>query len=179
YRVVAPAVTRAGGAPMVGWVAVASKTGEIWAQDVPLACPQVEGQVDLAEVVRLTSGTVADGGVSCFGQVPISIAASVAVTCAGPDAASTDTANWLAEPARMTLRLTAGAASLDARVHPDLAGRTSCDPVSGTTWTVRGHFQDPAAEGCAAGAASVEVAEMARYRCRSIFVVTDLTPVAP
>jgi hypothetical protein len=177
YRVLAPTVTRSGGQPMIGWVAVASKTGEIWAQDVPLACPSVDGPIDIADLARLGSGVPGDGGASCFGDVPITTTATVTLTCTGPDASATGSAGWLARPAGMTMRLTEDAAAIDARVHPDLAGRLSCDQPAGR-WVATGHFADPGASECGAGAASDDAAELARYRCRSIFVVTDVSPAA-
>jgi hypothetical protein len=76
----------------------------------------------------------------------------------------------------MTVHIVDGTAAFDGRVQPDLAGRTACDVPPNDRWVVEGHFQDPGAESCAAGAASDEAAELARYRCRSIFVVTALTP---
>ena len=179
YRVVAPTVTRSDGQPMVGWVAVAGKTGEVWSAGVDLGCPAVDGPVSVADLVRLGSGAVADGGASCFGAVPIATTAAIALTCSGPDASATSTVNWLGMPARMTVRLTGGGASFDGRIHPDLAGRTACDQPTDGSWVVRGHFQDPAAEGCAAGAATEDAAQVARYRCGSIFVVTDLTRATP
>ncbi|HXU84337.1 MAG TPA: hypothetical protein VN773_00885 [Verrucomicrobiae bacterium] len=176
YRVIVPAVTRAGGEPMVGWIAVASKTGEIWAKGVALSCPPVDAFVGVADLARLASGSVPDGGASCFGDVRVATTARIAVTCVGPDAQSTSTTDWLAAPARMAIHVVDGTAAFDARIHPDLAGRTACDVPPNDRWVVEGHFQDSGAESCAAGAASDEAAEMARYRCRSIFVVTALTP---
>jgi hypothetical protein len=179
FRVIAPSVTRSDGQPMVGWVAVAAKTGEVWADGVDLSCPAIDGPVSVADLVRLGSGAVADGGISCFGAVPISTTATIALTCTGPDATATSTINWLGIAARMTIRLASGGSSFDARVHPDLAGRTACDTPTGGSWVVHGHYADPAAESCAGGAATEEAAQLARYRCGSIFVVTDLTPATP
>jgi hypothetical protein len=179
FRVIAPTVTRSDGQPMVGWVAVAAKTGEVWTTGVDLGCPAADGSVSVADLARLGSGAVTDGGISCFGAAPISTTATIALTCTGPDATATSTINWLGIPARMTVRLTGGGSSFDARVHPDLAGRTACGSPAGGSWVVRGHFEDPAAESCAGGAAIEEGAQLARYRCGSIFVVTDLAPATP
>src|SRR6185369_8762865 len=154
-------------------------TGEIWVTGVDLGCPAADGSVSVADLARLGSGAVADGGMSCFGAVPISTTATVALTCTGPDATATSTINWLGVAARMTVRLTDGGSSFGARVHPDLAGRTACDTPTNGSWVVRGHFQDPAAESCAGGAATEEAAQLARYRCESIFVVTDVAPATP
>jgi hypothetical protein len=77
----------------------------------------------------------------------------------------------------MIVHLVDGSSSVDARVHPGLAGRTSCAAPPTGRWVVQGHFDDPAATECATG--SDGAAELARYRCRAIFVVTELAPAAP
>ena len=46
FRVIAPAVTRSDGQPMVGWVAVAAKTGEIWVTGVDSVVRIRTGELD-------------------------------------------------------------------------------------------------------------------------------------
>jgi hypothetical protein len=179
YRVVVPAVTRSDGQPMVGWIAVAGKNGEVWAKDVDLGCPPASAAVTVADLARLGSGATPDGGLACFGDAPISTAASVTLECHGPDASATGTTNWLGLPARMTARLGDGSTVFEARVHPDLAGRTVCGQPTAGGWTVDGHFSDSEAEACGTGASSDAAAALATYRCRTIFVVTGLTATAP
>ena len=180
YRVLVPTVVRSGGEPMLGWVAVASKTGEIWAKNLDLACPPAAAPVALAEIARLTSGAVTDGGLACFGDVPVSTTGTISIACPGPDAGSTDPVAWLAAPARMTVRLSDGGVFVDARVHPDLAGRTSCDAGDpATRWVATGHFDDPDAPSCALASPTEATAALATWRCRAMFVVADLTPVVP
>lgn len=174
YQVIAPTVTQRGGGPMVGWIAVAAKTGETWAGPLALGCPPTDRPVMLADIGRLSSGAVPDGGLSCFGTRTITTTASIQVTCGGTDPHSTDPVNWLAAPARMTVLLTDDVATVTARVHPELAGRADCDVTPAAPWTVTGRFDDPAAATCGVGSDATAV--MARYRCRSIFVVTDLRP---
>ena len=179
YRVIAPTVTRTGGGPMVGWVAVAGKDGEIWAESVDLACPAVDGgPIALGDLARLTAPDNPDGGLGCFGSVPVQVRATVTIACPGPDANATATTGWIAAPARMTIHLAGGTAALDARVQPALAGRTRCDTPGGIGAILTGRFDDPDAATCASGAATADLADVARYRCRSLFVVTDLA-VAP
>ncbi|MBA2382493.1 MAG: hypothetical protein H0V73_10330 [Chloroflexi bacterium] len=179
YRVIVPGVTRAGGEPLIGWIAVAdSKTGEVWAQNAPLACPPAGTPVPVADLVRL-AGDVPDGRVSCFGSVPFTATASIQIGCADPSPSATQVAGWLAAPARMTMRLTDEGSTVEARVHPDLAGRTACDPQPGGRWSVTGHFDDPDAASCGLAAGTPAAAELAIYRCRSIYVVTELTRARP
>jgi hypothetical protein len=175
YEVIAPTVTQQGGGPMIGWIAVAARNGETWAVQAGLSCPRADRPVTLADVGRLSSGAVADGGLSCFGARTITTtAAFVQVGCAGADPRSTDVVSWLASPARMTLLLTDGSATVTARVHPELAGRTACDIAPEARWMVDGHFDDRASASCGGG--DDPAAVIARYRCRSTFIVTDLRP---
>jgi hypothetical protein len=175
FRVIVPTVTRSDGQPMVGWIAVAGKNGEVWAKDVDLGCPPANAAVALADLARLGSGATSDGGLACFGDAPLSTTASLAIVCTGPDATATGTTNWLAAPARMTARLGDGSTVFEARIHPDLAGRTACGQPTAGEWTVEGHFSDSEASACSNGAGSDAAAEQAVYRCRTIFVVTGLT----
>jgi hypothetical protein len=176
YRVVVPGITRAGGEPMIGWVAVAGKDGELWAQDVALGCPAADQPIALADIARLGGGAIPDGGLSCYGDAALTTSASVQISCAGTEPSSTDAVAWLAAPARMTARLSDADAAIDVRVHPELAGRTPCDRAPGERWTVTGHFDDVDSESCATTAPNEAAGELAIYRCRTIFVVTDLAP---
>jgi hypothetical protein len=176
YKVIAPAIARADGEPMVGWIAVGSRTGEKWAAEQALTCPRADQPVSLADIARLSSDAAADGALSCFGRATIETSGAVQVGCNGPVPRATDLVNWLASPARMTLQLTDVGSSVAARAHPDLAGRTPCETTGGGRWTVEGHFDDADSASCAAGAPSEAVGAVARYQCRLIFVVTRMTP---
>ena len=176
YKVIAPTISRADGGPMVGWIAVASKTGETWATGQALDCPRSDGPIAFGDLSRLTSGAVADGGVSCFGRSTITTTAAVKVVCSGPEARATSLANWLASPARMTIEMTDAGATISARAHPDLAGRTPCETPTDQRWLIEGHFDDADAATCATGSATDSIGAGAEYRCRTTFVVTALMP---
>jgi hypothetical protein len=173
YRVLAPTVIRTGGEPMTGWVAVAGKDGEIWAQDVDLACPPTDQPVAFADLVRLGTGTVPDGGVGCFGNVPVTITATVTPTCTGVEPTGT---GWLAAAAGISLRLTDGDLALDARVHPDGVDAVDCATLPTGRATVTGHFDDEDATSCGTRPESEAAGTLAVYRCRTVFVVTELAP---
>jgi hypothetical protein len=176
YKVIAPTIAQADGGPMVGWIAVASKTGETWAAEQALNCPPADGPVAFGELSRLASGAVADGGLSCFGRSTITTSATVQVACSGPSPRSTALENWLASPAGMTIRMQDAGATIDARAHPDLAGRTPCETSPDQRWLVEGHFDDVDSAACATGAGTGSIGTVAEYRCRTTFVVTRLTP---
>jgi hypothetical protein len=177
YRVIAPAIARADGGPMVGWIAVASRTGETWAAEQGLNCPPADGPVALSELSRLASGAVADGGLSCFGRSTITTSAIVQVVCSGPSPRATALENWLASPSGMTIQMQDAGATITARAHPDLAGRTPCERTSDQRWLVEGHFDDVDSASCATGSATEATGAVAEYRCRTAFVVTRLTPL--
>lgn len=170
FRVIAPTVSRSGGGTMIGWVAVAGKDGETWAKDLELGCPGTEASISLAVLSGLASAAPGDGGVSCFGESELSVSATVTITCS---AGSTNAGAWLAGPPTILVHLSDGTASLDARGHPDLAARSVCEFGTGAA-VVRGHFGDPDAEACASGEPTPDDRDVARYRCRSIFVVSDI-----
>jgi hypothetical protein len=189
YHVIAPTISRAGGGPMVGWIAIADKTGETWARVLDLSCPAAGQPVSLAELARLSSGGVADGGLSCFGRKTVSTTAFLRkVTCSGLQPFSSIQPDWLGSPDRPSWLLTPSASvpgatpqpspafSVAARIHPDLAFTMSCDSLADVAWVVEGRFDDPDSTSCEAGAASGDVAQFQAYRCRSIFVITKLTP---
>ena len=187
YQVMAPTISRSGGGPMVGWIAIADNTGETWARVLDLGCPSVSGPIALADLGRLASGAVPDGGLSCFGRKTISTTAFLRqVSCSGLQPFSSIQPDWLGSPDRPSWLLTpkasvpgatpqpSPAVSVPARIHPDLAFTMSCDSLPDVAWVVEGHFDDLDAISCDTGAA--DVAEIQIYRCRSIFVITKLTP---
>jgi hypothetical protein len=169
YEVIALAIRRLDGGPMVGWIAVAGKTGETWAKVLPLDCPSPDGLVGLADVERLATWSASDGGLSCFGDRTITTAAMVHVVC--KPSSSTPAAAWLSSPSPASLVMTDGASTFEARLHPD-AVESTCKIPQDVRWNVEGHFDDPDSASCATGSAADAV--VARYQCRSIFVVTLL-----
>lgn len=174
YRVVAPAVTRSDGQPMSGWVAVADKTGEIWAKDLDLGCPSATGLVQLADLQRLAGGPTPDGGLSCFRGTTITTRANVHLDCSHVDSGSADRRDWIVSPAWPSFVMTDGSATFDGRVAPALVAST-CNLVpeaQDQTWNVEGHFADADAQSCAPSGASEPAALAASYRCSTVFVVT-------
>jgi hypothetical protein len=77
----------------------------------------------------------------------------------------------------MTIQMRDAGATIVARAHPDLAGRTPCETTPDQRWLVEGHFDDVDSASCATGAATEATGAVAEYRCRTTFVVTRLTPL--
>jgi hypothetical protein len=177
YQVIAPTIAQADGGSMVGWIAVASKTGETWAVEQALNCPPSDGPIAFSDLSRLASGAVVDGGLSCFGRSTITTSATVHVVCSGPSPRATALEDWLASPAGMTIQMQDAGATITGRAHPDLAGRTPCETPPDQRWLVEGHFDDVDSGSCGVGSATDAIGAAAEYRCRTTFVVTRLTPV--
>ena len=179
FQVIVPTVTRSDGQPMVGWVAVAGKNGEVWAKNVDLGCPPANAQVALADLARLGSGATPDGGLACFGDGPIATTASLAIVCNGPDATATGN-DELARgagpddgpPGRRLDRLRGPR-------PPRSRGPHGVRPADGGDVGVDGHFSDSEAQACGGGASSDAAAALAIYRCRTTFVITGLTASSP
>jgi hypothetical protein len=169
YQVLAPGITRQGGGPMLGWVAVAAKTGETWAEPIPLDCPPPEGLVSLADLARLGSETIPGGGLSCFAGATITTSATVHVDCDTPR--PTPRADWLASGSGATFRMSDAGVSFIARVHPAM-GDGVCGSPQDVRWNVEGHFDDPDSVACSTGSSTDPAAIVARFACRSTFVVT-------
>jgi hypothetical protein len=169
YQVVAPGISRAGGGPMVGWIAVASKTGQAWAKALPLDCPAPDTLVSLADMARLASGAFPDGGLSCFAGRTITTRGNLHLGCA--PSRPTPAANWLSQASAVSFVLTDGVPTFTGRVRPEDV-QAFCNMPQDANWNVEGHFDDPGSASCAAPAAADPAALAARYQCRSLFVVT-------
>jgi hypothetical protein len=174
FRVIAPSVTRADGQPMSGWVAVAGKTGEIWAKVLDLGCPSALGVVKLADLQRLATGPTPDGGISCFVGTSITTRATVHVDCSRVDPGSPGRHDWIASPAWPSFVMSDGSATFEGRVVPAIVGSV-CTVGQDGNWNVEGHFEDADAAYCAPSSASELAALAAAYRCTTVFVVTGLT----
>jgi hypothetical protein len=174
YRVIAPAVTRADGQSMTGWVAVAGKTGEIWAKDLDLGCPAATGLVRLADLQRLATGPAPDGGLSCFVRTTITTRANVHLDCGRVVPGSTDRRDWIVSPSWPSFVMTDGSAIVDGRVAPALVASVCNIAQEGQdgTWNIEGHFADADAAYCAPSGSSESAALAASYRCSTVFVVT-------
>jgi hypothetical protein len=170
FRVIAPAVTRADGQPMSGWVAVAAKTGEIWAQDLDLGCPAADGVVRLADLQRLATGPTPDGGLSCFHGTTITTRANVHVDCGQVVPGSSNPGDWIEATAWPSFVMTDGGATFAGRVAPASVGSV-CNMSQDASWTIEGHFGDADAASCAPSSPS----DLATYRCGTVFVITGLT----
>jgi hypothetical protein len=169
YQVVAPGVSRSGGGPMVGWVAVASKTGQAWAKPLPLACPASDGLVSLVDLARVATGAVSDGGLSCFGGRTITTRATLRADC--DQSRTTSGVDWLARPSAASMVMTDGGATFTGRISPENVV-AMCAIAGDASWNVEGHFDDPDSSACGVGSATDPAVIAARYECRTNFVVT-------
>jgi hypothetical protein len=170
FRVIAPTVTRADGQPMSGWVAVAGKTGEIWAKDLDLGCPSADSVIKLADLQRLGTGPTPDGGLSCFGGTTITTRANVHVDCGQVVPGSSNPGDWIEATAWPSVVMTDGIATFAGRVTPASVGSV-CNLGQDAIWTIEGHFGDADALSCVPSSAS----DPATYRCSAVFVITGLT----
>jgi len=167
-------VTRADGQPMSGWVAVADKTGQIWAKSLDLGCPSPTGLVQLADLQRLATGPTPDGGLSCFRGATIATRANVHLDCSQVVPGSADRRDWIATAAWPSFVMTDGSATFEGRVAPALVASTCklVQEAQDVTWNIEGHFADADASSCAPSGASALAALAAGYRCSTVFVVT-------
>ena len=181
FEVVVPSVT-AGAGPMVGWVSVAGKADEPWLATAKIDCPAADG-ITVGQLATLIGTPATDGGLACFGAhdgapIPLRFEADVDTIC--DDSVTRTLPGWLAAE-NQSLRLHDGDAGFMAKPHPDVTELPDC-VVSNVQYTVEGWFDHEDAATCEANPdASGEPIDrrVAAYQCRTRFVVTKLTPVAP
>jgi hypothetical protein len=151
-----------------GWVAAASRDGEAWVEDrAQTPCPKLpdEGR----DVVGALPEEVL---VHCFGGTEIAFDVEANVHCEGPNAF---------DPAWLAVGCGAIAGDSCGTCGIPIAGAPSAGIVLPreelATWSMRGHFDDPAAASCQMNATAGlgdPSPELVVHRCRTIFVVTSL-----
>ena len=159
----------------VGWVAAAGRDGEPWIAARDLGCPPP----DLDSIARLSD----IGRLACFGNQEISLQ-GIHDVCFANDTSTAEPA-WLLSTgctlrhANYTPGATGGFGPFVMRVRELAANATS---LVGTWVYVTGHFDDPAAAGCAPDAVDGEPPlppELWELRCRTEFVATSISDTPP
>jgi hypothetical protein len=161
---------------MVGWVSVADKTDESWLAPAKIDCPTAEG-ITVGQLAALVGDPPTDAGLSCFGGRALRFEAHASAIC--DDNIARTLPEWLA--AGKGLDLYDGDKFLDARLQPDVDSPLDCI-LTPDKYLVEGRFDHEDASTCAANpeASGKPVDDrVAVYQCRTRFVVTKLTPVAP
>lgn len=163
WYLVAPLRQADGAEPPFGWIASASREGEPWIGTADPDCPDT---VDLAAVLALQPLE----RLTCFGRNTLTLTGPRIVCGAGGGP-------WTFEPAWIAVLGGCGLAiddSGDAMLYRVPPGGT--DPGMTAPLTVRGHFDDEAAETCRVTTADPLVhpapsVEQAQLMCRTEFVL--------
>ena len=184
YEVIVPSLPGPDSPMMVGWVAVAGRDGEPWAGPMELDCPDAGG-LSVATLMELTAPPALDGGFACFGKDTqlnggtLRIQGRIGVSCNEPG--EVDDHDWLGL-GKFNLIISDAGATIRGRPQPSLDASLACDaPPDPALYAIDGHFDDPAADACASdrpiwqGVPKYDN-RIDLYACRSIFVVSRITP---
>jgi hypothetical protein len=155
-----------------GWVAAAGRDGEVWIDDFELAdCPVLPDDVDRLGVFR------EELLIHCFGGAELAFEHDANVFCLDQDALPVDPV-WLASGCGYLSGDACGSCGLNLAVMPGWGTLPAEQPGR---WALRGHFDDPAADGCRATAPIVGDPSPAQiiHRCRTTFVLTWLEWLGP
>lgn len=162
WYLVAPLRRADGSQGPFGWIALASREGDAWVRSATPDCPAT---VDLASVLELDPLE----RLACFGNDRLTLTAPQVACGAGGGP-------WTWEPAWIAVLGGCGLAIDDTgamlyRVPPGVA-----DPGTTLPLTVRGHFDDPAAQTCRVTSADPATSpapsvEEAVLLCRTEFVI--------
>ena len=171
-----------------GWVAAASRDGEIWASPASVDCPAAPSIADLDWL----GGA---GALVCYGRREIQLRAFRRQFCGDGIATVARSPDWIAGVFggdslfdRKAYQVDETALEIYGRAHPSLleAGTPyfNCGE-EGTGWfDITGHFDDPVSSGCRAteydtefsGEGQHEEPALSITRCRQTFVYTELRP---
>ncbi len=152
-----------------GWVAAASRDGEEWIEDRGrTGCPEIpdEGR----DVVGALPEEVL---LYCFGSTELAFDVEANIHCEQPD--PIDPA-WLAVRCGVLAGDSCGACGTPIAAEPSTGIVLPREEFA--TWSMRGHFDDPAASSCvlaAQGNVPDPAPESIVHRCRTTFVLTSLT----
>jgi anti-sigma factor RsiW len=161
-----------------GWVARGDHDGSPWIAPQASSCPS--GDVTIGDLTTLRP----EERVACFGGRELRVRAYVAgdplwrITCASGPRCMTGP-DWLTESSGWRGDVQAGTPAPNAlwlTMDPDHPVPNADALPSGGMAEVVGHFDDPAAEGCAPaeGTGSALTVASARLECRTAFVVSDV-----
>ena len=163
----------------VGWVAVGT-AGDPWIREDNGFCdarPTFVTLVGMSRIVR----------VGCYGSAPLTIDAFQATVPpnAGLGGACENYSNplhWLlCDNINYSFVNAAGGESFQFRLHFDpargIAPTVLAEGTVGAHWRIVGHFDDPAAEGCASDARTSNEGQAEWLMCATDFVVESITPL--
>lgn len=155
--------------PRFGWLAAAGRDGEQWIAPWSGTCPEAS-----VNGIRFVQGPVA---LACFGSSDLTLEGMVDTCESGGEIGASPA--WLYE---------SGCALVPYDYQEGLIGGIymreetdiSAPREQGAAIRVVGHFDDPAADGCIVTNAGSEPTppELVVLRCRTEFVVTEVTPIA-
>lgn len=152
-----------------GWVAAASRDGEVWVEDrAQTRCPKIpdEGQ----DVVGVLPEEVL---LHCFGGAELAIEVEANIHCEGRNAI--DPA-WLAVDCGVIAGDSCGTCGTAIAAEPSAGIALPREDYA--RWSIRGHFDDPAAASCQSNATAGvgdPSPDLVVHRCRTTFVLTSLT----
>lgn len=153
-----------------GWVAAASREGELWLVMDDLSCPDSS---DLDGILRLAP----EERLACYGGQTIRFRGGQGGCGAADGLPVSFEPRWLRSESGCGFGLEPGQISLVLRFPPGVPNDFGVDP----TVDVIGHFDDPVAATCVGTANYPEVTAPTKAEavalCRTEFVVESLTPV--
>ena len=150
-----------------GWVAAAGPDGSPWIEDIaPETCPTLPDDVDRLGVIP------EELLIHCFGSSELSFEHDANVYCLPADALPIEPA-WLSSGCGYLSGDACGWCGLNLAIKPG-SGVLPSEEVA--RWSLRGHFDDPAAASCRATGPIVgdPSAEAIVFGCRTTFVLTSL-----
>jgi hypothetical protein len=157
-----------GGQGPFGWVSFASREGDPWIEDVAKTdCPT------LPRDARQLGVILDEVLIHCLGDKDITFEMEAGVSCF-PDDPRLIEHDWLGLECSMLWGDACGTCGLRIAAHPD-AG-IDMPERDHARWSIRGHFDDPAAAECAPGPDddTGRIEQAAVHTCRTTFVLTKL-----
>jgi hypothetical protein len=179
FQVIVPSL-EVDGAPRVGWVAQSDHGGERWLSGRRLDCPS-PSDVTVADLARLMGTREPQGGLTCFGDQPITFKGEVEMSCGEARPTWLVQPDWLGPHALYTVAISDGTDVVNAHFRPELALPKSCGGQDTSIHTIQAHFDDGDAATCEAptpgGTSASDAKALVSYWCRTALVVDSIDPM--
>jgi hypothetical protein len=145
-----------------------------------LECP-APSDVSVADLARLMGTGEPHGGLTCFGDEPITFQGEVEMSCGEARPTWLVQPDWLGPHALYTVAISDGTDVVNAHFRPELGLPKSCGGQDTSIHTIQAHFDDGDAATCEAptpgGTSASDAKALVSYWCRTALVVDSIDPM--